>query len=752
MLLQPVETLSVRPLTGLNRDLDYRVPATLQTQLEVGSLVRIPVRNRQEMGIVTRLEASGDFPVSRLKYLASVEQPFPVLTPELITMAEWMARYYAADLAAVFELMIPAPVRKGMQPRRRSFFRAAPDSEGDSVEELRRRAPRQAELLAFLRSQPGRRAVPKATVLKRMGIAAASCRALVEKGLIVEETVDHPREAYSDELAGAEHVTAMDLTLNAEQQEAADAIVKRVEAGGYDAYLLHGVTGSGKTEVYLAALQQALAVGGGAIFLVPEVALTPQTIGRMRARLEQQSGVRAVVWHSHLSEGERYDAWHALATGEARVVVGARSAIFAPIRNLRLIVVDEEHEPAYKQEETPRYHGRDVAVYRATLCRCTCVLGSATPSMESLYNVERDKYRLLRLRCRVDDRALPLMHVVDMKREVLSQKGHVVFSRLLLDKIGERLERREQSILFLNRRGYNTSMLCPDCGHVAVCDHCSITLTFHRADNILRCHLCGFDQVAPQRCPKCRSPKIRWRGSGTQRIEDVAQRIFPKARIVRIDADAMQKKNLFRSILADFRKGLIDILVGTQMIAKGLDFPNVTLVGLVDADLSLHLPDFRALERTFQLLVQVAGRAGRGDRAGEVVVQTFMPHAAPIQHARKQDFEGFIDGEMEQRREYRYPPFRHLIHHIFRGKNPEKVQFFAEQWARLLEKEIPKSVEIRGPAPAPIEKIKDHYRFQLWYFTPSITPFIDQLADLRRSFPKEKDLHDVIDVDPVNLI
>jgi len=485
---------------------------------------------------------------------------------------------------------------------------------------------------------------------------------------------------------------------------------------------------------------------------VPEVALTPQTVARLRSRLEAIApDHRCVVWHSHLSEGERLDGWLALATGEARIVVGARSAVFAPVQNLRLIVVDEEHEPAYKQDETPRYHGRDVAVMRAKLNRAVCLLGSATPSLESYANAQAGKYRLLELRERVDARKLPHIDIVDLRIEALKQRTMPALSGKLVDAMQARLERREQTILFINRRGYSSAMLCTKCGHVEECPHCSIALTYHRADETLRCHLCGEQRNAPLRCPACGAPDIRWRGLGTQRVEEAVRRVLPRARIERMDSDTMGKKNRFREVLAQFRAGKIDVLIGTQMIGKGLDFPNVTLVGLVDADISMHIPDFRANERTFQLLVQVAGRAGRGDRAGEVVVQTFTPQAGAIQFSRHADYAGFAETELKLRKDFHYPPYRHLIHHLFRGPNPEKLKFFAEQWAKLVELVLGSRVELRGPSPSPIEKIKDEYRWQLWYFTNSVTKVVPELAKLRAGFAWPDDITQVLDVDPVNL-
>ncbi|MDX2109155.1 MAG: primosomal protein N' [Verrucomicrobiota bacterium] len=743
--------ITVTPLTGVGKDLDYKVPGPLADEVQSGSLVRIPLMQRSVLGVVRKLEGSGSFPVEKLKFIYGIVQPFPVLTPELIKLGEWMAGYYNAEVETVFEGMLPAAVRRGMQSRQRTLLSMDRLPTEEELNALRKRAPKQAALLDFIYSQISGKPVPKGKVLSRMKISAATADALVEKGFIKEISERDEREAYGDDLAEAEVVNPLGHALNPEQQCAVDSINASLDAGAFKVHLLHGVTGSGKTEVYLRCLREVVQKGGGAVFLVPEVALTPQTVGRLRARLEG-IGVKSVVWHSVLSDGERYDAWLALASGEAQVVVGARSAIFAPVKNLKLIIVDEEHEPAYKQADSPRYHGRDVAVYRAMLNKAVCVLGSATPSLESFYNVQTGKYVMDKMRSRIDDRQLPVVLVADMRREALAQKGPPVFSRMLTEKLHDRQEKGEQTILFINRRGYNTSMLCPDCGHVAMCDHCSVTLTHHRAENILRCHWCGFEQKAPDRCPKCRSEKIKWRGAGTQRIEDIAQKILPKARIVRIDADTMQKKNRFREILGDFRKGKIDILVGTQMIAKGLDFPNVTLVGLLDADISQHMPDFRAAERTFQLLVQVAGRAGRGDRSGEVVVQSYLPHSPPILFARQQDFDGFIEEEFKNRREYNYPPFRHLIHHIFKGKSVEKVAFFAEQWVKFIEQHGSlDEVELRGPAPAPMEKINDDYRYQIWYFTPTVPRTIARIRELRDAFTMDKDVWDTIDVDAVNV-
>ena len=744
--------VGVHPLAGFDKLLHYRVPESLRSAVVVGSLVRVPILRRQRLGIVGEFGGPpAGFPLEKLKSVLQVLHPYPALTPDLLELARWMSGYYAAGVDEAIEAMLPAAVRGGARPREEKLLVAVGHADETAVAVLGRRAPQQARLLAFLVRQL--QAQPKALVLSRLGLAPAVAAALVRRGLVREETRRVAREGYADGWAHGETVAALPHVLNEEQAAVVASVRSSLERGVFATHLLHGVTGSGKTEVYLQSVESVLAAGGGVIYLVPEVALTPQTVARLHGRLQAIApNHRVIVWHSHLSEGERFDGWQALAAGEARVVVGARSAVFAPVRDLRLIVVDEEHEPAYKQDETPRYHGRDVAVYRAKLAHAVCLLGSATPSLESIANARAGKYRLETLTRRVDNRQLPAITVVDMRVEVLRSRGAATLSRLLTDKLRDRFERREQAILFINRRGYSSSLLCSECGHVERCPHCSIALTYHRSDETLRCHLCGEQRAAPYACPACRSPRIRWRGLGTQKVEEVVRRVLPHARIERMDSDTMVRKNRFRQVLTEFRLGRIDVLVGTQMIGKGLDFPNVTLVGLVDADLSMHVPDFRANERTFQLLVQVAGRSGRGERSGEVVVQTFTPHADAIQFARRTDFAGFVEAEMKIRTQYRYPPCRHLIHHLFRGPNPDKLKFVAEHMARQVEARLGAAVEIRGPALSPIEKIKDEYRYQLWYFTPTVMRVVPTLMELRSAFVWPPGVTQTLDVDPMNLV
>ncbi|MBL4575941.1 MAG: primosomal protein N' [Opitutaceae bacterium] len=746
------QIVGVWPLAGFDKILHYRVPEHLAGKIPAGALVKVPVGHRFTLAVVYRVDVKADVPESRLKSIVEAIYPMPVLTPDMVNLINWMVSYYGCKRESIIEAMIPSAVRLGKSALMEKTLSVAKKLKKEELAQLEKRAPAQYKVYQFLLQE--RNPLKKGVVIGQLKTSAAVIKSLVEKGIIAEEAERAERVAYDDEFSKGEHVSSQAITLNEEQRSAVESVNKSLDEAAFVVHLLQGVTGSGKTEVYLNALQKALDMGGSVIFLVPEVALTPQTVGRLRSKLLEQGTNKVVVWHSLLSDGERLDGWLALARGEARVVVGARSAIFAPLQNVKLIIVDEEHEPAYKQDEQPRYHGRDVAVYRAMLNKAVCLLGSATPSLESHLNVTNGKYLVNHLTKRVDDRKLPLIHVVDMRREIMKRRGLLTISDFLAEKIRERHEKREQIILFINRRGYSKSMICQECGYVAECRHCSVAMTYHRTDDCLHCHMCGAEKKAPYHCPECKSDAIRRRGIGTQKVEEVVQQIVPSARIVRMDADAMRKKNLFREILGDFRTGKIDILVGTQMLAKGLDFPNVTLVGLVDADISLHTPDFRANERTFQLMVQVAGRSGRGDLSGEVVVQTFTPHAMPIQFGRQADVVGFSEEEMSIRREFRYPPYRHLVQHLIRGPNPDKVSFLAEQWAKKVTAAIAEQsldVELRGPVPCAIEKIKDSYRFQIWYFTNQVTRLVALLSELQKDFIWSDDVTHVLDVDPSNV-
>ena len=725
---------------ALRKEFDYLIPPELAGRVEVGTRVKFSFGRRQVLGCVTALAESSKH--DALKPILKVIGAQSLVTPRVLELARWMADYYCCAPETALKSVLPDAVRKEKEGwRERLFVRVR--SGGDGIDSLTKR---QTEIYHVIEEN---RSIALQELLRLTGTTAQTVRKLEDRNLVEIAPQISERDPYANE----QIVPTEPLTLNAEQAKA----LEKINAGSGGVFLLYGVTGSGKTEVYLQAIARALEEGKGAIVLVPEISLTPQTVERFKARFNSGPLQTLVaVLHSHLSTGERHDEWHKIRQGRAKIVIGARSAIFAPVEPLGLIVVDEEHENSYKQEESPRYHARDVAVVRGQRENATVVLGSATPSLESYHNVRRGKYTLLELPHRVDNKQMPLVRVLDMRTEKSKgDKGPPIFSQRLKDAIHHRLEQGEQVILFLNRRGFATSMQCPDCGFVAECPNCSLSLTYHRREQALRCHICGHSASAPLRCPneKCRSPKIRFHGLGTQKVEDVVRKLFPKANVCRMDSDALKRKDDYRRILGDFRRGKIDILVGTQMIAKGLHFPRVTLVGIVYADTSLHLADFRAGERTFQLLTQVAGRAGRGDVEGEVVVQTFSPVHPAIQFARRHDFEGFFEAEMEFREQLRYPPFTRAALLTLRGRNEDKVKFSADHLKRELEKltgDLPELI-IAGPAPAPLLRAENFYRYQIMLRLGQMSALSRRLAAMAAALTFPDDVTLTIDIDPVNL-
>jgi primosomal protein N' (replication factor Y) len=485
-------------------------------------------------------------------------------------------------------------------------------------------------------------------------------------------------------------------------------VLESVGGGAFRPFLLHGVTGSGKTEVYFRAVEAALACGRGAIVLVPEIGLTPMLVRAARSRF----GGTVSVLHSELSAGERHDQWWRIREGDSRVVVGARSAVFAPVPDLGLVVVDEEHDGSYKQDESPRYHGRDVAVMRARLEACPVLLGSATPSVESHANALRGKYERLLLPHRIGPQGLPSVEIVD-RRAMLRAGGDPILGPTLRDALAARLARREQSLVLLNRRGYATSLLCRECAQEAMCPNCSVSLTLHQGGRSALCHYCGHEAKAPTSCPSCRGAYLRLTGFGTERVAEAVQEALPGARVDRLDRDRASRRGVLAQTLAAFEKGEIDVLVGTQMIAKGHDFPRVTLVGVVDADVGLGIPDFRSAERTFQLLTQVAGRAGRGDTAGEVILQSHMPDHYALGHACAQDYDSFFEREMEFRRTMGYPPVAALVNVIVRATEAPKGAEEAEALARALRASARGRYRVLGPAHAPLARLRNEHRFQV---------------------------------------
>jgi primosomal protein N' (replication factor Y) len=768
---------------ALRKEFDYLIPPELADRIDVGSRVQVPFGPRKVMGCVTALaEESG---CTNLKSILKVIGATALVTPKILKLARWIGEYYCCAPEIALKAVLPDAVRQEQAGwRERLYARALP-----AAGEPPKLSKRQHEIWRIIEEK---REMPLRDLLELAQTTAATVRHLEDKGLVAVSPQISERDPYARE----QILPTQPLPLNGAQAEALAAIIAAMGDGGAalvqkaaatpeppgvqapqtagsapsappgldraaptgasKVFLLHGVTGSGKTEVYLQALAHALKQGKGGIVLVPEISLTPQTVERFKARFSSGPLQTLVaVLHSHLSAGERHDEWHKIHQGRARIVIGARSAIFAPVDPLGLIIVDEEHEHTYKQEETPRYHARDLAIVRGQMEGAVVVLGSATPSMESFYNCNKGKYQLLQLLERADDKKMPVVRIVDMRQTLRKGKGIPIFSPQLKEAITQRLERKEQTILFLNRRGYSSSLQCPLCGYVAGCPNCSISLTFHRADHKLCCHICGHTEPVPAVCPneKCRNPAIRYAGMGTQKVEDTLAKLFPQARTVRMDSDALKRKDDFRRILGDFRVGKIDILLGTQMIAKGLHFPNVTLVGIIYADMALHQPDFRAGERTFQLLTQVAGRAGRGDIEGEVFVQAFTPFHPAIQYSRRHDFTGFYDQELEFREQLKYPPLSRIALLTLKGRNEEKVKFSADHLKRELDKMLAgfKDCIMAGPAPAPLLRAETYYRYQIMLRVQRMKPLSAALARLTQTLRLPEDVSLAIDIDPMDL-
>src|SRR5712692_347244 len=698
---------------AIHRELDYLVPETLAERVSVGSRVRVPFRDKSALATVVAVLEQSD--AAGIRPIEAIVGEAPVLSEQLLELARWMSTYYCCPIETVMRSLLPQVIRRAeIGWKKQLFVQPARKIDNEELEKLRRRAPRQAELLGAINQVKA--PMLAAELLRKTALDNQTLRALVKRGLAELREGEVPRDPHGDE----QFIATGNLELNAEQALALKEIVEAL-ASPENAHpiLLHGVTGSGKTEIYLQGIRAALERGRSAIVLVPEISLTPQTVERFKGRFAEAQDTVAVL-HSHLSEGERHDEWHKIHSGRARIVIGARSAVFAPLKTLGLIVVDEEHETTYKQEEAPRYHARDVTVVRAKIEKCVVVLGSATPSLESYYNAANGKYRLVPLTQRVDEKQMPLMRIIDLRQERRKEKKAAILSEKLSQAIADRLEKREQTILFLNRRGFSTSLLCSNCGEARDCPNCSVALTFHRHMARLSCHLCGHTAAVPKKCPACGKDALIYAGFGTEKVESTVSHFFPKAAVRRMDADSMTRKQAYRDTLLNFRAGKIDILVGTQMIAKGLHFPNVTLVGIINADLALHLPDFRAGERTFQLLTQVAGRAGRGETPGEVFVQTYTPFSPSIQFARHHDFAGYFQQELEFRERCDFPPFKHAILITVRSAHEARAKFSAETLARRLKEALSVEFNLGDPTPAPLEKLQGQFRFHILIRTEAI--------------------------------
>ena len=753
---------------SLDREFDYRIPVQLQPSIRVGSQVNVPFHGRELRGFVVGLANHSAF-TNKLKEISGVVGDKPLIPDEIMKLAYWIADYYCAPIEQAVRTVLPSAVRKRGARHKKQLVVKLVDGASSSVQDEQQaltdplhaqeeptsfaqpngagcsvydKLPPKQQLVIETLQQHG--AMTISELKERCGYSDSPIKTLKKNGFVtIEETT-----ILRDPHAGMELLRTRPFTLMPEQQTALETIREAMDRETPKTVLLHGVTGSGKTEVYLQAIQHALDKGQGAIVLVPEISLTPQTVDRFRARF----GDCVAVLHSNLSEGERHDEWHRIRNGEAQIAIGARSALFAPIENPGLIVVDEEHEPTYKQDESPRYNARDVAVMRGRLSGCCVVLGSATPSLESFANVKSGRYLLAEMLQRVDDRAMPLMRVIDMRIEAEKEGRPHIFSGELVQGIYDRLNVGEQVILFLNRRGFSSSLQCEQCGYVAECRACSVSMTYHKRAHKLLCHICGAEEKVPARCPDCKDPDFKYAGMGTEKIEEVLEKLCPKARVARMDSDTMRKKDSYRQVLDKFRTGKIDILLGTQMIAKGLDFPNVTLVGVLYADMSLHVPDFRAGERTFQLLTQVAGRAGRGEKAGEVIVQAYTPHHPAIQAARSLDYEGFCAQDLEFRRELAYPPFSHLVLLTFKGECETDVIGAADGFFQWLEKILPASVQHSPPVPAPLARAKGFYRYQIMLRCEHTVRMTKPVRHVQTRFRLPKGVSLAVDVDALSLL
>ncbi|EGO9502251.1 primosomal protein N' [Enterococcus faecalis] len=799
------------PTMQTDQPFTYLVPENLNEQLAVGMRVEVPFGNgnRHVQGFVLAIEPMAatvlDETNVQLKELVAVLDLKPVLNTEMLALADYMKEKTFAFKITCLQTMLPSVMRadyqkyiyltdelseelqdqlfygleeiswdqaqeRGILPQLMAlrkqqkvdiryevttrnkvkmvrFIQAA--KEFEQLEEIRlglRKGAKKKEQLLYYLQRLGTEKVTAVKEMKELGFSTALLNEAAKNGWLTFIE----KEAYRDPFANQTFEKTTALSLNAEQQVAVETILQSVQEQQSQTYLLEGITGSGKTEVYLQVIAEVLNQGKTAIMLVPEISLTPQMVQRFKSRF----GEHVAVMHSGLSQGEKYDEWRKIERGEAEVVVGARSAIFAPIENIGVIIIDEEHEASYKQEEPPRYHARDLAIWRSEYHHCPVVLGSATPSLESRARAQKNVYQRLRLTQRANQAAtLPTIDVVDMRQEV--ENGNVSsFSMSLQEKLQERLEKNEQSVLLLNRRGYSSFVMCRDCGYVLPCPNCDISLTLHMDSKTMKCHYCGHEERIPYRCPNCGQDKIRYYGTGTQKVEEELQTLLPDSRILRMDVDTTRRKGAHEKILRTFGEGQADILLGTQMIAKGLDFPNVTLVGVLNADTALNLPDFRSSERTFQLLTQVSGRAGRAEKPGEVIIQSFNPEHYAIQLAKAQDYEDFYTKEMYIRHRGDYPPYYFTVQ--ITASHPEENEAAKQmfQIATKLKQGLSPQAILLGPTPNAIMRVNNRYFYQViikYKQEPMLQPLLKEiLTDTQRATARGLKLS--IDAEPMNFI
>jgi primosomal protein N' (replication factor Y) len=742
---------------------DYSVPPALAARLAAGQRVRVPL-GKGDRGVVGYCVAVGQRHASqrRLKPVGRLIDAQPLLSAPMLRLAQWMSDYYLCPLGQVLQAMVPAGVRGKAGTREMTFLSVPPTIQQRLVAGELKLGEKQLDALRVLAASPRPLTPPELAQAAKCTLGPIS---ELRKKKLVHAEVQRIQQV---EIEQPQTSREAHLILNPDQQTALDHILHALRRRQHETILMHGITGSGKTEVYIRAIDEVIQYGRQAIVLVPEISLTPQTRSRFQSRFS-----RVTVLHSHLSDAERHWHWQQIARGDVQVVVGARSAVFAPVPQLGLIVIDEEHDGSFKQGEAPRYHARDVALQRAAMESVPLVLGSATPSLESWHratqaqsagegnlkpkcqNPESESFRLIDLPRRVNDRRLPAVATIDLRVEFQSRASRGAVSRSLHRAIDEALREDGQVILLLNRRGFSTHIQCPACGHVVKCPACDLALTHHRHEEQARCHYCDFQMPVPVRCPECAFDGIRFSGFGTERLEIEIKARFANVPIVRMDSDTMQKPGSHEKALARFRAGDVKILLGTQMIAKGLDFPNVTLVGVVNADTTLHFADFRAAERTFQLVTQVAGRTGRGDKGGRVLVQTFSPDHYAILAAIDHDYARFAAAELPSREEHLYPPFASLIRLIVRGQS----EVATEQFAAAAGDKLRAAVEatgirhrVLGPAPCPIAKLRGLFRYHVLMSSPDGEQLRAAVRSVLDNLEPVENVQWVVDVDPLDLL
>jgi primosomal protein N' (replication factor Y) len=751
----PVEGSGLYAEVVFDRPLDhaysYRIPAALRDSIAVGKRVLVPFGRGDKMTTGFCVGLGDQEPTRKVKAIAEVLDDEPLLTPSLMRLTRWMADYYLCGWGQVLNAVVPAGAREQAGTRSVTLVEVVP---AELVPQPPPRLSPKQQRVIDLAKENGE-PIEMHQLARRAQCGMGPVKGLIDKGLLRRRAGRVENLTLESEVS-SEMSSAVPHQLTSDQIRVWATIESALRQGGFQTLLLHGVTGSGKTELYLRALEEVLRQGKEAIVLVPEISLTPQTIRAFQGRCRD-----VAVLHSHLHNRERGAHWRRIIGGKVQVVVGARSAIFAPTRRLGLIVIDEEHENSFKQETTPRYHARDVAVMRAHFENVPILLGSATPSLESWHNAQRGQYTLLTLPKRVLDLPMPQVHLIDMRHDRHPDRRFHALSPSLEKAMDETLETKGQIILLLNRRGFSTYLFCPGCGRVEQCKFCDLALTYHREKEIAMCHYCGYETSPPERCPGCGLAQVKYHGMGTEKLEAEVRGRFPSRRVERMDSDTMRRPGSHKKVLDAFRAGEIDILLGTQMIAKGLDFPNVTLVGVVNADVGLHHADFRAPERTFQLIAQVAGRTGRGPRGGRVLVQTFNPEHPSIALAAAHDYVGFATRELKHRQEHDYPPYQRMARIILRGRDKDATSDFAERLAAAFEPALARlqktdanaaDMRVLGPAEAPVFRLANYYRYH-FQLQCSSSAFLHQV--LRYVLPSVRAPHGVelaVDVDPQDML